>query len=116
VELSVVIVDDNADFRSAAAALLQAGGLRVIGEVATGRAAVDSVQTLRPDIVLLDIQLPDVDGFDVCERLRHQAAVVLCSVRTAADFGNRVEESGAVGFMQKARLSAAGLLGLVERR
>jgi two-component system, chemotaxis family, chemotaxis protein CheY len=112
----VVIVDDNAGFRMVATALLEAGGLRVVGEAATGHAAVDQVLALRPDIVLVDVQLPDIDGFEVCERLWRQAAVVLCSVRAATDFGGRIAESGATGFISKARLSAAGLLVLVARR
>jgi DNA-binding NarL/FixJ family response regulator len=116
VTLSVVIVDDNAGFRSAATALLEAGGLRVVGEAATGHAAVAEVLATRPDIVLVDIQLPDIDGFEVCDRLWRRAVVVLCSVRAATDFGSRIAESGAAGFIPKARLSAAGLLVLAARR
>ena len=65
----MLIVDDHADFRASARALLEAEGFEVIGEAADGREAIAEVRRLRPDVVLLDIQLPDQDGFAVAERL-----------------------------------------------
>lgn len=108
----VVIVDDHAEFRVVAAALLSAGGLRVLGEAATGVEGIAAVLELRPDVVLLDVQLPDLDGFEVCGRLAGRVPVVLCSVRPAADYGDRIARCGAAGFVDKGRLSAAGLLRL----
>ncbi len=66
---TVLIVDDFAEFRSAARAVLEAAGFRVVGEAGDGASAIAEVQRLRPDLVLLDIHLPDVDGFTVEQRL-----------------------------------------------
>jgi CheY-like chemotaxis protein len=66
---TVLIVDDHAAFRASARALLQAEGFDVVGEAANGAAAVEAVAALRPEIVLLDIQLPDLDGLAVAEQL-----------------------------------------------
>ena len=67
---TLLIVDDHAGFRSSARALLEADGrLVVVGEAGTGTEAVTAVHRLRPDIVLLDIALPDIDGFAVCESI-----------------------------------------------
>jgi DNA-binding NarL/FixJ family response regulator len=66
---TVLIVDDHAAFRASARALLQAEGFDVIGEATDGAAAVAAVAVLRPEIVLLDIQLPDLDGLPVAEQL-----------------------------------------------
>src|ERR1041384_4810041 len=78
----VLIVDDHDGFRSAARALLEEDGYTVVGEVRDGREAIDAVRKLRPDVVLLDVQLPGEDGFSVCEQLVTDAAaptVVLVS-------------------------------------
>jgi CheY-like chemotaxis protein len=66
---TVLIVDDHAAFRTSARALLQAEGFDVIGEATDGAEAVEAVAVMRPEIVLLDIQLPDVDGLAVAEQL-----------------------------------------------
>lgn len=71
---TVVIVDDNHDFRSFARALLHREGFDVIGEAADGASGVGAVRRLRPDVVLLDVQLPDVDGFTVARSLREERA------------------------------------------
>ncbi len=68
---TVLIVDDHAAFRASARALLQAEGFDVVGEAANGAEAVEAVAVLRPEIVLLDIQLPDLDGLAVAERRPH---------------------------------------------
>ena len=113
--LRVLIVDDNASFRSLARRLLVSGGMEVVGEAATGHGALSAVLRERPDVVLLDIGLPDLDGFVVCERLRAlDLPVVLCSVRTP--HGDRVAGSGAVGFLAKERLSADELARLLLDR
>jgi len=113
----VLIVDDHAAFRESASALLEAEGFDVVGEAADGESAVAEVARLRPDIVLLDIQLPGLDGFDVAERLAGAAdapAVILISSRDAAAYGSRVEEAPVRGFLAKQSLSGPALAGLVQ--
>jgi len=117
VRTTVLIVDDHDDFRRSAAALLNAEGFEVIGDVADGESAAKAVERLRPDVVLLDVQLPDVDGFAVAERLAqapHPPRVVLISSREEAAYGARVHTGGALGFLAKRELSGAALAALVD--
>jgi CheY-like chemotaxis protein len=116
VPTSVLIVDDHPSFRASARRMLEAGGYSVVGEAADGAAAVAAADDLAPDLVLLDVQLPDIDGFEVADRLqRLQRApqVVLTSSRDGADFGTAVAESPARGFIAKAELSGATLAELI---
>ena len=110
---SVLIVDDHPSFRAAARMLLEAEGYAVVGEARDGASALRQAAALAPDLVLLDVNLPDLDGFAVAERLTAGGdgpAVVLCSSRDAADFASdSVARSGARGFVAKADLSAAAL-------
>jgi DNA-binding NarL/FixJ family response regulator len=109
VVFTAVVVDDQADFRHVARALLEAGGYQVVGEAGSGAAAVAVAVAKRPQVVLLDVQLPDTDGFAVSRelsRLLPATAVILCSVRDAADYGDRVGRCGARGFLSKTSLSA----------
>ena len=113
---TVLIVDDHEDFRVSASALLEAEGFSVVGAVADGGEALAAVERLRPDVVLLDVQLPDVDGFVIAERLSlapDPPRVVLISARDAAVYGSRVGEAPARGFLPKAKLSGASLAALV---
>jgi DNA-binding NarL/FixJ family response regulator len=113
---TVLIVDDHAAFRVSARALLQAEGFDVVGEAANGAAAVEAVAVLRPEIVLLDIQLPDLDGLAVAEQLARAAdapAVVLISSRDAAAYGPRLQGTRARGFIPKSGLSGEALAALV---
>ena len=115
----VFIVDDSAPFRTVARALLENGGYQVVGDVATGAEALVGVPAADPDIVLLDIALPDMDGFSVCRelcRVAPAAIVVFCSVRDAEHYGDAVERSSAAGFLPKSTLSAAALALVVARR
>ena len=112
----MLIVDDHAAFRASARALLQAEGFDVVGEAADGAGAVEAVAVLRPEIVLLDIQLPDLDGLAVAERLaagQDAPAVVLISSRDAAAYGPRLNKARARGFIPKSGLSGEALAALV---
>ena len=115
---TVVIVDDHADFRARAADLLEAAGYEVVASCPDGRSALEAISALRPDVVLLDVQLPDIDGFGVMalvDTVVASPAVVLISTREAADYGGRVRRSGAAGFITKAELSTAALAEAVGR-
>lgn len=112
----VLIVDDHDGFRAVACALLAGEGFEVAGEASDGHGAVDAVSRLRPAIVLLDVHLPDMDGFAVCEllaRLPQPPIVVLISSRPIADLRQRVRDSAATGFLPKHELSGAALAALV---
>lgn len=108
---TLLIVDDHAAFRALARRRLTLDGFEVIGEAADGVAAVRAARNLCPDLVLLDVQLPGLDGFEVAERLQHcgTTAVVLTSVRDREDYGERLTTCGARGFVPKAALSGAAL-------
>ena len=113
----VVIVDDHAPFRSLARRLLVAGGFQVVGEAADGAGALAAVRDLAPDVVLLDVQLPDLDGFAVAEALAGEPGapvVVLISSRALLDYGHRVDASTARGFIAKADLSGETLLRVID--
>lgn len=113
----MLIVDDHAEFRVLARAVLEGGGFEVVGEAVDGATTLAAVEQTRPDVVLLDVQLPDQNGFDVarvlCD-LVDPPAVVLISSRDAEDFGHRLARSGARGFIPKSRLSGAALVELVS--
>jgi DNA-binding NarL/FixJ family response regulator len=113
---TVLIVDDHPSFRSGARLLLESEGYEVVGEAADGSSALHLAADLDPDWVLLDVQLPDMDGFDVAGRLRaagHRALVVLTSSRDQGDYGTLVSRSGARGFVSKGELSGPALEALL---
>ena len=113
----VLIVDDHQNFRELARRLVEAVGLDVVGEASSGAQALLEERRLRPDIVLLDIQLPDLDGLTVASSLSllpAAPAVVLVSTREASDYGPRVRQCGALGFISKAELSAASLAAMLS--
>jgi DNA-binding NarL/FixJ family response regulator len=114
---TILIVDDHPSFRACARAVLVAEGFDVVGEAPDGAAALAAARTLHPEVVLLDVQLPDTDGFAVASELTRSGdgpVVVLTSSRDAADYGPLVAESGARGFVPKAELSAATLAALLD--
>jgi DNA-binding NarL/FixJ family response regulator len=115
--LSVLIVDDHPSFRSGARRLLDAEGYEVVGEAVDGAGALAAARELRPDLVLLDVQLPDLDGFEVSSRLSASAAppaVILVSSRDGADYGSLADRSGARGFIPKSQLSGATIEELLR--
>jgi DNA-binding NarL/FixJ family response regulator len=117
VGLTVLLVDDHADFRASARALLEAEGFSVVGEAAGGAEALAAVRSLRPAVVLLDVQLPDIDGIEVAERLAAAGgapAVVLTSGRDTRAYGARLKTAPARGFIAKAQLTGEALAALVR--
>jgi DNA-binding NarL/FixJ family response regulator len=113
VSRTVLIVDDHADFRRTLRALLEADGFEVVGEAPDGRSAITETERLRPRLVLLDIQLPDLDGFEVAARLKEGTdppAIVLTSSRNASSYRRLLEQS-ALGFIAKSELSGEALAG-----
>jgi len=112
----VLIVDDHPEFRLAAAELLEEDGYVVVGSAADGAGAVEEARRVRPDVVLLDIQLPGADGFAVAEMLAalpEPPAVVLISSRDAASYGPRLAAAPSRGFIAKRELSGTALAALV---
>lgn len=106
----VLIVDDHSMFRRAARAVLEADGLEIVGEAPDGNSALELAIAARPDAVLLDIQLPDCDGFEVARRLarlKPPPIVVLVSIRDAGEYGHLVMQSAARGFIPKSELTSA---------
>jgi len=115
---TLLIVDDHEGLRSFARTVLGAEGFDVIGEAADGETAIVAVQTLHPDVVLLDIGLPGIDGFEVAERLAGvpgAPSFVLTSSRRASDYGQRMADSPARGFLPKHELSGPAIAALLAR-
>ncbi len=114
--LTVVIVDDHPSFRAVARMMLETDGFEVVGTAEDGKSGVVGTLRLEPDVVLLDVELPDINGFEVAARLRaagSRSAIVLASSRERSDFGSLVDESGARGFLTKAELSGDAIRKLV---
>jgi DNA-binding NarL/FixJ family response regulator len=108
----VLLVDDHQSFRRCARALLTSEGFEVVGEAADGATALRLAADAAPEVVLLDIQLPDIDGFEVAARLLardRELVIVLISSRDRCDYGGLVESSGAHGFITKDELSGETL-------
>jgi DNA-binding NarL/FixJ family response regulator len=113
----ILIVDDHAPFRSIARQVLTADGFLIVGEAADGAEAIRACDELRPDLVLLDVQLPDIDGFAVAAVLTTQVdppAVVLVSSRSRLDYGPRIEDCRALGYIAKAELSGDAVCRLLQ--
>ena len=112
----VLIVDDNSAFRAAARQLLERGGFVVVAEADSGSTAIQEAASHLPDLALVDIQLPDFDGFEVAERLcRLDSApqVILTSSLDGSDFGALLEAGPALGFIPKGDLSNAAIEALL---
>jgi DNA-binding NarL/FixJ family response regulator len=116
VSAALLIVDDTARFRERARRRLEADGYTVVAEAADGASALEAVELHRPEVVLLDIGLPDMSGLTVAERLTRELdvpAVVLTSTHDASDFGDGVARCGARGFVPKASLSGEAIAALL---
>jgi DNA-binding NarL/FixJ family response regulator len=113
---SVLIVDDHPSFRASARRLLECEGFDVVGEAEDGMSALDAVHRLHPDVVLLDVQLPDINGFEVANRLTENGsspAIVLTSSRDVEDLGYLAGRDGVRGFIPKSELSGPALEALL---
>ena len=112
---TIIIVDDHPSFRRCARVLLEEDGFAVVGEAEDGADALQAIDQLHPDVVLLDVQLPDMDGFAVLERLGPaRPQVVLVSSREASDYNGLIRSSGARGFIAKAELTGAAVRFLLR--
>ena len=113
----VLIVDDHEPFRSIARQVLTADGFLVVGEAADGAEAIRAYGELRPNFVLLDVQLPEIDGFAVATILTSRIdppAIVLVSSRSSTDYGSKIEDCGARGYIAKAELSGDAVRRLLS--
>jgi DNA-binding NarL/FixJ family response regulator len=107
---SILIVDDHASFRASARSLLEAEGFDVVGEAENGVTAVRLARELEPEVVLLDVHLPDLDGFEVAERLRElESAPVVILTSSRDDYRSLAAASSARAFLRKDELSGAAL-------
>jgi DNA-binding NarL/FixJ family response regulator len=114
--LRVVLVDDDDRFRSVARRTLAADGVEVVADIANGAQTQSAVTRWRPDVVLLDIGLPDVDGLEVARRLRAEPGgplVILISTRDVA-YGRRAASGLAAGYVRKDELSLKAILEFVD--
>jgi DNA-binding NarL/FixJ family response regulator len=114
---TVLIVDDHPSFRASARRMLEAGGYEVVGEAEDGGGALTAARQLHPQLVLLDVRLPDLDGFEVARRLLEASGpspqIVLVSSHDSSDLGESVGASGASGFVPKSELSAEAIAVLI---
>ncbi len=116
---TILIIDDDPRFRAQAGALLAADGFVVVGEAGDGTSGIAAASALKPKFVLLDIGLPDLDGFSVARAISQEAPppmVVLTSSRDARAYGRRLATAPAVGFMPKEQVSGAAIRALVGLR
>jgi DNA-binding NarL/FixJ family response regulator len=114
---TVLIVDDHPAFRASARMLLESEGFEIVGEAEDGSSAVRQATALSPDLVLLDVHLPDIDGFEVAERViagDGAPAVILISSRDGGELEPRIRASAARGFVSKADLSGESLRALLD--
>jgi DNA-binding NarL/FixJ family response regulator len=114
---TILIIDDDPRFRTQASELLEADGFTVIGQAADGASGLEAAASLRPDFVLVDIGLPDVEGFVVARDLAVDGPpplVVLTSSRDARAYGRRLATTDCLGFIPKEQVSGAAIRALVD--
>jgi DNA-binding NarL/FixJ family response regulator len=115
--VTVLIVDDHPGFRDTARRMLGRNGLAVVGEAADGESGLTLARELDPDVILLDVALPDGSGFDIAERLRVDGPdVVLVSTRERADLGPRLDSAAALAFIQKDDLTSDAIRSLLRQK
>ena len=115
----ILVIDDNAAFRRALSRVLETGRFTVIAEATTGASGVQLAREHHPDVVIVDVQLPDTDGFDVAEQLAAlhlPMEVILTSGLDSSDLGSLITESSARGFIPKAELSVGAIDALLGER
>src|SRR3954447_3210673 len=111
----VLIIDDHASFRAVTRELLERRGFEVVGEADGARAGLDTVAAVTPDAVVLDVNLPDGNGIDVCRALTaFNPALAVLLVSADPRNGRWASDCGAVAFVPKVRLASAGLGGLLR--
>jgi DNA-binding NarL/FixJ family response regulator len=115
---TVLIVDDHPSFRASARRMLESDGYEVVGEAEDGDGAVVATERLRPDLVLLDVRLPDIDGFQVAKSLLDLNGpipqIVLTSSHDSTDLGDAIAASGARGFIPKGELTTSAVAALLR--
>ena len=114
-----LIVDDSADFRAAASAMLERAGISVVGKASNSAEALRCYEDLHPDVVLVDIDLGGEDGFALAEQLdrvgtANALAVILVSTYAESDLAEMIDASPAVGFLQKFSLSPDAIRNLLN--
>jgi DNA-binding NarL/FixJ family response regulator len=114
---TVLIADDHPSFRASARAMLESEGFDVVGEATDGESALMAVAELDPDVLLLDVQLPDMTGFDICRALERRngnaTKIVLVSSRDRHEYGELIDDSCACGFVAKDELTGAAVASLL---
>jgi DNA-binding NarL/FixJ family response regulator len=113
----ILVIDDNTAFRDAVGRLLATDGFTVVAEAGSGAGGIQQAKKHKPDLVILDVQLPDTDGFDVAEQLAGldpALQVILTSTLDGSDLGALVSESSARGFIPKAELSVRAIEALLD--
>jgi CheY-like chemotaxis protein len=113
---TLLIVDDHDSYRSFLTTMLEGQTLTVCGSAEDGEKALEAVDELHPDLVLLDIQLPGIDGFAVADRIaQREEPPALTSTRDAEDFGHRLDDAPVLGFVPKHEMSVEALLRVLGR-
>lgn len=115
---TILIIDDDPRFRTQARDILAGDGFVVIGEAVDGASGLAAAHALQPDFVLLDVGLPDIEGFEVARAIAVNGPppwVVLTSSRDARAYGRRLANGHSLGFIPKERISGAAIRALVDR-